>query len=203
MEKVKLTPEQAEAIEKWKGMANNKQILHAFIGNGKEYGWLDELECLKSLSFEEMALVLCDWYEIEEPYKVGDWLHVTTPNFDFVAKVIGERDEYTEFDNGKKLSAFEFRKATTEEIATEKERRKWAAIGRRVGEFKKGDIVRVVDKGGSNLQVGEIGELGNRCGNAFKVNGRLKTVNWVGGEEGGNFELICPVEHRFDLKEDE
>ena len=78
MEKVKITPEQAEAIEKWKGMANNKQILHAFIGNGKEYGWLDELECLKSLSFDEMTLVLCGWYE----------------------------------------------------IATEKERRKWAAIGR-------------------------------------------------------------------------
>jgi len=194
MEKVKLTPEQAEAIEKWKGMANNKQILHAFIGNGKEYGWLDELECLKSLSFEEMALVLCGWYEIEEPYKVGDWLHVTTPNFDFVAKVIGERDEYTEFDNGKKLSAFEFRKATTEEIAIEKERRKWAAIGRKVNEYRKGDFVKV--KGEEFYGIVER-PLGN---DRYQVRDlHYSRSPYI---DADILELICPVEQRFDLEDD-
>lgn len=188
MEKVKLTPEQAEAIEKWKGMANNKQILHAFIGNGKEYGWLDELECLKSLSFEEMALALCGWYEIEEPYKVGDWLHVTTPNFDFVAKVIGERDEYTEFDNGERLSSFEFRKATPEEIAAEKERRKWAAIGREVNEYRKGDIV-------TYKRYGHVDVVAFVDSQGIYLN---QTPRYHSADE---IELVCPVEQRFDMNE--
>jgi Mind bomb SH3 repeat domain len=93
-----------------------------------------------------------------------------------------------------------FRKATTEEIEKAEEAARWAKIGRKPGEFKKGDIVRVVDKGTSNLQVGEIGELGEDNGRgSFRVNGRLKTVNWIGGHNGGEFELIVPVEQRFDI----
>jgi hypothetical protein len=113
---------------------------------------------------------------------------VTTPNFDFVAKVIGERDEYTEFDNGKKLSAFEFRKATTEEIAAEKERRKWKSIGREVNDYHKGDIVMVKNYADEVEFVDSIGPY---------LRGLKR---YVGLNE---IELICPIEHRFDLKEDE
>lgn len=141
MEKVKLTPEQAEAIEKWKGMANNKQILHAFIGNGKEYGWLDELECLKSLSFDEMALVLCGWYE----------------------------------------------------IAAEKERRKWALLGRKVGEYKGGDIVAIKDElwvvtsvdqeaGFDEIWCQSFGGEISECYSAKDIQA-----------------LVCPFHNRFDL----
>jgi hypothetical protein len=200
MEKVKLTPTQVEALEKWKGMANRKQILIAFTGEGKQYGWLDELECLKSLSFEEMALALCDWYEVEEPFKVGDWVVLLGD----ICEIIRFQCDTPLKDDGrcyltlKRLSdGIEYysiprehvRLATNEEIAAEKERRKWAAIGREVGQYEKGDIVMF----GGHADIVEFIEL--RRGPYLRDLKRYVDLNEI--------ELICPVEHRFDMKEAE
>jgi hypothetical protein len=206
MEKVKLTPEQAEAIKTFCKTYNQQYWLEIFKNNKQIPDWEhEEMRVLTELSDEEFALAVCGWYEIEEPYKVGDWLHVTTPNFNFVAKVVDEYDEYTEFDNGKRLSSFEFRKATPEEIEAEKKRRKWAAIGREVDEYRKGDIVMVIEKIYAELFVE----------GSVKVSTLPDVVEFVDPQHGpylrglrrcvdvNEIELVCPIEHRFDLKEDE
>jgi hypothetical protein len=203
MERVKLTPAQVEALEKWKGMANRKQILIAFTGEGKQYGWLDELECLKSLSFEEMALALCDWYEVEEPFKVGDWVVLLGD----ICEIIRFQCDTPLKDDGrcyltlKRLSdGIEYyniprehvRLATNEEIAAEKERRKWSAIGRKVGEYKTNDIV-YHEKYGYGVYV---------HGQMIEPFNQEKYSGWH-DVKAKELKLICPVEHRFDMKEDE
>lgn len=190
MEKVKLTPEQAESLEYLKRNFRYKEIVILHV---QKYGcdWVGKGEGINGLDVDTLIKALYIGYEIEEPYKVGDWLHVTTPNFDFVAKVVGERDEYTEFDNGKKLSAFEFRKATPEEIAAEKERRKWATIGREVGEYKTNDIV-YHEKYGYGVYVRQMIEPFNQEKYSGWHDVKVKEL-----------ELICPVEQRFDLKGDD
>lgn len=84
--------------------------------------------------------------------------------------------------------------------AEQAEVEKWRAIGRKPNEFKEGDIIRVLDPGTSNLREGEVGILGEHNGRgSFRVFGRLKFSNWVGGPgEGGSFELLSPVEKRFN-----
>jgi hypothetical protein len=196
MEKVKLTPTQVEALEKWKGMANRKQILIAFTGEGKQYGWLDELECLKSLSFEEMALALCDWYEVEEPFKVGDWVKYTS----FNGIVYGQIEKINEFGSaeaqwsdgkGGGIPLYGLMRMTDEEIAAEKERRRWAAIGRGVGEYKTNDIV-YHEKYGYGVYV---------HGQMIEPFNQEKFSGWREVKQG-TLKLICPVENRFDKKDD-
>jgi hypothetical protein len=196
MEKVKLTLEQAEAIKTFCKTYNQQYWLEIFKNNKQIPDWEhEEMRILTELSDDEFALAVCGWYEIEEPYKVGDWLYVSTPNSDFVAKVVEEESEYVGFDNGRLLSSFQFRKATPEEIAAEKERRKWAAIGRKVNEYRKGDFVKV--KGEEFYGVVER-PLGN---DRYQVRDlHYSRSPYI---DADILELICPVEHRFDMKEDE
>jgi len=189
MEKVKLTPEQAEAIKylkEQKGLFNH-EIVQLHVKTSGAYWDGDKEKFIRALDVDALIRALYIGYEIEETYKIGDWLHVVTPNFEFVAKVIDEYDEYTEFDNGKKLSAFEFRKATPEEIAAEKERRKWAAIGREVGEYHAGDFVR------HKMYGVDMVDFVDAPGVYLKALKRYCNKDEI--------ELICPVEHRFDMKE--
>jgi uncharacterized protein YkvS len=191
MEKVKLTPEQVKGLEKWKEIANTKQILHGFTEENKKYGWLNELECLKSLSFTEMALALCGWYEIEETFKVGDWVTFNDKYTGKVLEVSGE-SVLTDFKGTFATQRFrkrDIRKSTEEEIAAEKERRKWAAINRSVGDYHKGDIVMFK----KHADVVEFVEL--RLGPYLRGLKRYVSVDEI--------ELICPVDHRFDMKEAE
>jgi hypothetical protein len=90
------------------------------------------------------------------------------------------------------IVAEDLAKATDEEI-------RWAKIGRKPGEFKKGDIVRVKDEE-PWFETETIGEVEivcdevNPCIRALDYRGKIKSyyvnVQYV--------ELICPVEHRFD-----
>jgi hypothetical protein len=93
-----------------------------------------------------------------------------------------------------------FRKATDEEVAQAKaeyERKqaeqKWAKIGRKPGEFKKGDIVRVVECTGAH-EIGEIVELAEDGASEYLGNDGVVLVG-----EPEWFELIAPVESRVDI----
>ncbi|WP_205689360.1 hypothetical protein [Bacillus paralicheniformis] len=87
----------------------------------------------------------------------------------------------------------------SEEDAAEIE--KWAAIGREVGEYKVGDIVRVINSGVSKLIVGDIGPISEIDENCAQVSARnLTEANWVVFKR---IELIAPVEARFDRKDTE
>lgn len=81
-----------------------------------------------------------------------------------------------------------------EEKKAKAERAKWAAIGREVGEIKKGDIVRTISHCGSVNPAGTIGVAYkdgtiDSCSTAA-LNGN--SGNW------SSVELIVPVEQRFD-----
>lgn len=94
-------------------------------------------------------------------------------------------------------------RATDEEVDEAKraaaeaaERKKWAQIGREVGEYKGGDIVRVIDSGSSMLHKGDIGPISEIDGSCVKVAARnLTGVTWLNFER---IELVTPVEARFD-----
>lgn len=89
--------------------------------------------------------------------------------------------------------------------AEKAEEARWAAVGRQVGEFKKGDIVRVIKlEGGirNGHTAGVIGEVlsdstvkGPREGNP--------AVIYNGYPLHSNCELITPAEARFDRKDAE
>jgi transcription antitermination factor NusG len=84
-------------------------------------------------------------------------------------------------------------KVTAEELAQTKAEQKWAKIGRKPGEFKKGDIVRVVECTGAH-EIGEIVELAEDGASEYLGN---DGVVYVGEPE--QFELIAPVESRVDV----
>ncbi|MFB5690220.1 hypothetical protein [Bacillus cereus] len=81
-----------------------------------------------------------------------------------------------------------------EEKKAKAERAKWAAIGREVGEIKKGDIVRTISHCGSVNPVGTIG-----VAHGDSTVDSCSAVALAG--DSGNWssvELIVPVEQRFD-----
>ncbi|MCH5476729.1 hypothetical protein L4A40_26965 [Bacillus cereus] len=104
------------------------------------------------------------------------------------------------------------RLATKEEIeeykkkhVDEKLRAKWKKIGREIGEFKVGDIVRVTDeKGGSNPNgyIGTVTKFDPNLRNTSETKeNRLAEVDTGRGiSMHAIVELIVPVEKRFDAK---
>lgn len=101
-----------------------------------------------------------------------------------------------------------FRKATDEEVAQVKAEQKWSKIGRKPGEFKKWDIVRVIDGGryGSALEgfdgiISEIEDY-DEDSDTYKIKKPVFVKNPAGTwTSAGNLELIVPVERRFDITE--
>jgi hypothetical protein len=92
-------------------------------------------------------------------------------------------------------------KLTAEEVAKAKEEIRWSKIGRKPGEFKKGDIVRVIEYDGSLYNGHEYGLIGE-----VEYDITIKDPQVDGGVPVvindisffNHVELICPVEHRFD-----
>jgi transcription antitermination factor NusG len=69
---------------------------------------------------------------------------------------------------------------------------KFAEIGRKPGEFKKGDIVRVIDSCAGRLIKGGLYEINGHEGSTEYVT--LDGEKWL-----AEFELVAPVESRVDL----
>lgn len=104
------------------------------------------------------------------------------------------------------------RLATTEEIeeykkkqVDEKLRLKWEAIGREIGEFKTGDIVRVTNEKGESNPNGYIGTVTKfdpnlRNTSETKENRLAEVDTGRGISMSAIVELIVPVEKRFDAK---
>lgn len=138
----------------------------------------------------DYARVIRDNHE----HRVGHIVQITEGSsriFDFAVKRI------TYGGNGF-IDAENIEKISAEEVARVEEEAKWAAIGRKVGEFKVGDIAQVTQFVGL-LSVGTVGEVGEICGEQFRVNTPERTsVNWHSAHSA---KLIVPVEQRFDRAE--
>jgi hypothetical protein len=150
-----------------------------------------------------------------EPLKVGDYAKVIDiggpMNFTNIGDIIkiddvrlgSKRVTYTVLRNGRQGSVvnYEFEKATDEEVAeanaqfAEKEvEAKWAKIGRKPSEYKKGDIVSGVRWNDSAVVF--IGYLEDEPTDGYvgvrEHNGRFSAVRIE------DAALITPVEARFD-----
>ncbi|MEC3606677.1 hypothetical protein P9126_06655 [Bacillus glycinifermentans] len=142
-------------------------------------------------------------YTFNSQSKRGDIVKITEDD----NSIIPFLTEHLNGDNAGWFAEDPLVRATDEEVAEakrkqaeEEERKRWAAIGREVGEYKKGDVVCVTDPGYSALSVGDIGTVGNFVSNAFRVNVRgVSTSNWLSPVR---VKLIAPVEARFDRNDE-
>lgn len=146
MSKVKLTKEQATAVEKYK---NDLRFRHWQEKVNKIRNEIIIEKCLLELSTDDFMNAFEYGYEVEPEFNVGDWVHVSWSNTNpSVHKVIKTGVRSTcgnkngiEIDwGGSPTPPLDIiRHATPEEIAEEKERRWWAKHGREPWELRKGD----------------------------------------------------------------
>ncbi|MEH7521723.1 hypothetical protein V7149_00350 [Bacillus sp. JJ1503] len=150
-----------------------------------------------------------------QTFKVGDYAKVVNASTIYNENSIpeGEIVEIVEDDKSetpyrmKSLISGELRwakakhivRATDEEVAEAKaqqaELAKWAAIGRKPNEFKKGDIAKLVLSNGSTY-FGEIADVRTESSVGFK---HLHAIKYGTTREYiKNLTLITPVEARFD-----
>lgn len=179
MEKVKLTKEQAEAIETKKGTTESAAIAKHLEG----WTW-PENKCLNDLSMEQFVKALYIGYEIEETFEVGDWVKDTSTNA--VIK-INDRKHRNNLIDPRHTT---IRHATPEEIAEEKQRRWWAKHGREVWELRENDLVS--DKDGCSYTINLI----KKDYVEFVEFGMRKKVK----EIKESFKVICFAEDRKDVK---
>lgn len=84
-------------------------------------------------------------------------------------------------------------KVSEKELADIAEQAKFAEIGRKPGEFKKGDIVRAESAFGEGVKTGEVEDIASILLGIRELDGK----DYYGVKRKGT-ELITPVEHRFD-----
>ncbi|MEK3995660.1 hypothetical protein MKY29_12965 [Psychrobacillus sp. FSL K6-2365] len=148
-EKVKLTQEQAEAIEYLKkGKFSDESIIGAHARNPN--GWILEANVnLNRMPLLKLVDALRIGYEVEQQFKVGNWVvRKTNQEDERLPFRTGRVFKIKGFINGHYLDNEEFRHdsealryATSEEIKAEIERQLWKSIGREVGELKENDLV--------------------------------------------------------------
>jgi len=141
-----------------------------------------------------------------ERLKVGDYARVVESGD--ILKIIETdqtsvpyRAEHLNGDYAGWLHSNSVVRATDEEVAEakrkqaeEEERKRWAAIGRDVGEYKRGDVVQYL----YDREICEVVDIAE--------DGRLEVATQNHGnctENQSSIELVAPVESRFDRKGDE
>jgi len=136
-------------------------------------------------------------------HKVGDVLKITNTasRHDFyVTNVATNRLGCIDADKLVKLTAAEIaeiERKQAEEAAKRAEEARWNAIGRKVNEYKRGDLVKVLGTLGGETEVGDIVEV-------YEGDGTDSPM--IYGNDGSTYyatvELIVPVEQRFDRVEE-
>lgn len=148
--------------------------------------------------------------------KAGDYAKVLAFDYTYTSDVtVGIVVEITETDHtsrpyrAKKLDGTragwftpeQLALSTPEEVAQaevaegkRREEQRWNAIGRKVGEFKRGDIVEIASSDSYNGIVGAIEEVGTQLIGVREFNGSYR------GPHMSDAILIVPVEQRFDTQ---
>ena len=187
-EKVKITKEQERALgsllHKWE--LPKREIIAKSI----EKGWISpNHSSLNDFTPEEIALLLCGWYEVEQPFQVGDWVYKSFlgPSVARITKIVDDEIVSTDDKNlrGTDLRVYKtkLRHATPEEIAQEKKRRFWAELGREADEYKVGDVV---------AKNGNIQDITDVFQDGWKISTYATPVY------NDELTLVCPVERRMD-----
>src|SRR5690625_4677361 len=145
MSKVKLTKEQAEALEQAKEGRGKDKVMNGIGGK-----WYRELEPLNDLTPSQMARSLYIGYEVEAEFKVGDWVVYKsniheTPIVRTVSKINQPRSSASLDAESIVAPLNNLRLARSEEIAEEKERRFFAKHDRAPWELWDKDLLKHID----------------------------------------------------------
>jgi len=165
MEKVKLTKAQAEAVEYFE---------RVFVKNKES-----------SMSNETLRKALNHGYEVLSEFKENDY--VTNTETGITIK-LDESKAY--FLNNSYIHKDRIRHATQEEIQQEKERRRWAKIGRNVNDYKTADVVTCDNVKGLWEVMGCAGDNSTITNNFADSEIHVKT---------NLLKMVCPVENRLDV----
>src|SRR5699024_4487920 len=132
MEKVKLTQEQADAIERGIKIYGKSRIMNDHALDG----WVGNLNDLNGLTKDEIARALYVGYEVESEFKSGDYVVNDIGTIGLIESVNGDHLKgvwIRDFDIPMNCTSNKIaRHATPEEVEEVKERRWWAKHGRDV-----------------------------------------------------------------------
>src|SRR5699024_245521 len=201
-EKVVMTIRQAKEIQRGIKIYGKSRIMNDHEADG----WVGNLVNLNGITKDEMARALYIGYEVEETFKVDDWVTSVSGATCQITKIRGEEvwgqwNRLTVTENY--IKKVNVRHATPEEISKEKQRRWWARHGREVWELKvndeirhkesdrRFDIVHIFDNGDINME--------RTSTNDYKQ----KEVVTVKRSYISNYyyEVVCFAEDRKDVKE--
>lgn len=141
MGKVKVTQVQAEWLDKYK---TEEEIDYAI--NIQPYKKRPDSPIIH-WEPSDVAKALWIGYEVEEKFKIGDWVTPVEGDLNLpdgmiaaqIVKIVNNQFVYWNDTNNRNIQRF--RHATPEEIKAEQERRVWAGIGREVNEVREGDCI--------------------------------------------------------------
>lgn len=203
MEKVKVTQEQADAIEKIKKYETTP-AKYANVKTQLEKNWRSHpYENLNKLEIYEFLDALYIGYEVEPEYKAWDWITYDKDKYGNRNKQIVQIEEikYSNYweercacwDGGNSsLPLSEIKHATSEEIAEEKERIFFARHGRESWELKIGDILINLDTGFPAVVTNDQTNNGN-----LNLNGVFYHKQTI----KDNYRVASFVDGRLDVKQ--
>lgn len=187
-------------LDEWNGVSEPKVYMNK--NNNTKYIFVNEngrkglKQANGKLSKAQRHFALdTEWEEQEDSLKVGDWIFYHDGKVNKIIKVYDKQnthvDAYNCYDNGYYTDGGDYldknedyyRKAMKKEINEELERRKWSRWGRKVNEYRKGDIVLVDNR---------VGRVTTVEGNALQVSESMYD------HLVDNVDMVCPVENRAD-----
>ena len=197
MEKVKVTREQAEAIEWALKYSNvyadkpNELLQRHGYAKYNDDGFSQKLTPLNDLETIDLAKVLLGNYEVEPEFKINDWI---THKVDGTVGKVTKTEPCLRTDKGMGGYLDGFRLSTPEEIKQEKERRWWKKHGRGVWELRKGDVLRSK----STHLTYEIVDITDN-GITFTNDAGFRDKDLI----KGCYKVLCFAENRLDVNTNE
>ncbi len=191
-DKVILTREQAEAIERYK---EEQRELHEKQVRAQSVMLKEWTKPLIELKTDEFMDAIYIGYEVEETFEVGGWVRYDNgPSHGYkTQKITSIEHGYAWFSETESMPLHSLRHATPEEVAKEKERRWWKSHNRDVWELKTYDVL--INRGGTLFEV----ECAKKDVELWEIQkskqGKRRPFNYV----KRNYKVICFAEDRKDV----
>lgn len=196
MSKVKLTQKQAVIIESLK--KEHLEMLKELYEHPENYD-IGKHEPLMDLTAEQYHEALYDGYEIEEEYKVGDWVVNKNGSIGVIERITNALYSGKWWNGSEILGmntigpCFE-RHATTKEMIIAKQRMWWHKHGRGVWNLRENDLLY------HDYQITRVKEISN---GKYRIP-TWDTDVWIRFDEierlESDFKVICFAEDRKDIK---
>ena|SRR5699024_1405844 len=197
MEKVKLTREQARAVEHKKKNDGRgiKAVLNDIFYEPKFTDIRSVNEVIREIGMENFIKALYIGYEVEPEIKVGDFVDINLFGISRIAEVTGVKGNMIAINGSDEYHLFKINRVLTdEEKQEEKQRRWWESNNRAVWELKEGDILKDIYQRENHEVVG-IGFMGSVM---FEGDTSYRAVD----EIENKCTVVCFAEDRKDVDHD-